>query len=207
MMASSTLYSQTPGAKVLIETSYGSIECILYAETPMHTENFIKLTKDGYFDGMLFHRVISGFMIQTGDPNTKESPVDPSGEPGPGYTVPAEFHPSLYHKKGVLAAARQGDHSNPNRESSGSQFYIVQGEVLSDADLNNMESSGAHIRFTDEQRSVYKTLGGTPHLDYAYTVFGEVTRGIEIVDKIASAQTGQMDKPLSDIRIIKVRIL
>jgi peptidyl-prolyl cis-trans isomerase B (cyclophilin B) len=207
LLYTSSGLSQTAYRSVLIQTSLGNIECILYAETPMHADNFIELAEKGYFDGMLFHRVINGFMIQSGDPNSKKDPGEPSGESGPGYTIPGEFHPALYHKKGVLAAARQGDHINPNRESSGSQFYIVQGKIHTEAQLSSMEASGAHIRFTEEQRRLYSTIGGAPHLDYAYTVFGEVVRGLEVVDKIASVPTGNMDRPVEDVKILKVSIL
>jgi peptidyl-prolyl cis-trans isomerase B (cyclophilin B) len=173
----------------------------------MHAENFIKLSQEGYYDGQLFHRVISGFMIQTGDPNSKIAKKGQLlGGGGPGYTIPGEFHPSLYHKKGALATARQGDQVNPNKESSGSQFYIVQGEVLSDAQLNAMEANGSHIKFTPEQRNIYKTIGGTPHLDYTYTVFGEVVEGLEVIDKIASVPTDRMNRPFDDVKIIKVTV-
>lgn len=205
-MASATSASaQTAANTILIETSLGKIQCVLYAETPMHTENFITLTKNGSFDGILFHRVIKDFMIQTGDLSTKKTPQ--SGARESEYTIPAEFHPNLYHKKGVLAAARQGDQANPQRESSGSQFYIVQGKVFSEAQLDNMEKAENHIRFTPEQRKIYTSIGGTPHLDYAYTVFGEVTGGMDVVDKISSVATGYMDRPVEDVKIIKVSVL
>jgi cyclophilin family peptidyl-prolyl cis-trans isomerase len=207
MLSNSSCSAQTPVNTILMETSMGSITFILYAETPMHSENFVKLTNEGYFNGMLFHRVISEFMIQTGDPNTKNTPDQQAGEPGPGYTIPGEFHPELYHKKGALGAARQGDQFNPNKESSGSQFYIVQGKTLSDADLNTLEARGAHIKFTPAQREIYKTIGGTPHLDYSYSVFGEVIEGIDIVDKIASVPTAQLNRPVEDVKIIKVTVL
>jgi len=207
LVSAATGSTQTASRTILIETSQGDIECMLYAETPMHGDNFIELSEQGYYDGMLFHRVIKGFMIQTGDPNTKKSKVEAAGDHGPGYTIPAEFYPSLYHKKGVLAAARQGDQMNPNRESSGSQFYIVQGKIFSEGELNSMETSGAHIRFTDEQRRIYTTVGGTPHLDYAYTVFGEVIRGLEVVDKITAVPTGDMDRPVEDVKILRVSVL
>ena len=184
------------------------MKCILYSETPMHAENFVKLAQEGYYDGQLFHRVISGFMIQTGDPNSKTAKKGQLlGGGGPGYTIPGEFHPSLYHKKGALATARQGDQVNPNKESSGSQFYIVQGEVLSDAQLNAMEANGSHIKFTPEQRTIYKTIGGTPHLDYTYTVFGEVVEGLEVIDKIASVPTDRMNRPFDDVKIIKLTVI
>jgi cyclophilin family peptidyl-prolyl cis-trans isomerase len=200
--------SQTPAYTVLIETSKGKIKCILYEQTPMHTDNFIKLVNDGTYNGLLFHRVIKDFMIQSGDPNSKNTSYGGvAGSGAPEYRIPAEFHPDLYHKKGALAAARQGDKTNPNRESDGSQFYIVQGKVFSDDQLDQMENSGSHIRFTAEQRMVYKAIGGTPHLDYAYTVFGEVTEGMEVIDAIAAEPTNDMDRPLSDVKIIKISVL
>ena len=200
--------AQTPAYTIVLETSMGNLKCILYSETPMHAENFIKLSNEGYFNGQLFHRVISEFMIQTGDPTTKTAVKGQLvGSGGPGYTIPGEFHPALYHKKGALASARQGDRMNPNRESSGSQFYIVQGKALSDSDLNSMEANGSHIKFTPEQRNIYKTSGGTPHLDYTYTVFGEVIEGLDIVDRIASVPTDKMSRPLEDVKIIKVTVL
>ena len=141
--------SQTSAHTLLIETTKGKMKCILYEQTPMHADNFIQLVNDGIYNGVLFHRVIKDFMIQTGDPDSKNAAKGALvGSGGPGYRVPAEFHPDLYHKKGALAAARQGDQTNPNRESNGSQFYIVQGEVFSDEQLDQMESSGAHIKFT-----------------------------------------------------------
>lgn len=201
-------FSQTAAYILLVETSKGNMKCILYEETPMHTDNFIKLVHDGTYNGVLFHRVIKDFMIQTGDPDSKNASKGYRlGSGGPGYEVPAEFHPDLYHKKGALAAARQGDHVNPNRASSGSQFYFVQGKVLSDEQLDQMENSGVHIRFTAEQRMVYKAIGGTPHLDYAYTVFGEVIEGFGVIDAIAAVPTDQMDRPLDDVKILKISVL
>jgi len=192
--------AQTPDKIVLIETSMGNIKIALYKETPMHTENFIKLAKEGFFDGQLFHRVIKDFMIQAGDPDSKNAkPGELVGMGGPGYTVPAEFHPNLYHKKGVVAAARQGDNVNPQRASSGSQFYIVQGTVFTDEQLDIMVSRQMHIEFTEEQRNIYKTIGGTPHLDYGYTVFGEVTDGMDVIDKIASVSVDQNKRPVKDV--------
>lgn len=199
--------SQTPAHTLLIETTKGKMKCILYEQTPMHADNFIQLVNDGTYNGVLFHRVIKDFMIQTGDPESKNAAKGALvGSGGPGYRVPAEFHPDLYHKKGALAAARQGDQTNPNRESNGSQFYIVHGEVFSDEQLDQMESSGAHIKFTAEQRMYYKSLGGTPHLDYGYTVFGEVIEGIEVIDAISSEPTDERDRPLEDVKIIKITV-
>jgi peptidyl-prolyl cis-trans isomerase B (cyclophilin B) len=200
--------SQTAAFSILIETSKGNMKCILYEQTPMHTDNFIELVNNGTYNGVLFHRVIRDFMIQTGDPDSKNAPGGVMlGTGGVGYTIPAEFHPDLFHKKGAIASARMGDQTNPNRESNGSQFYIVHGEIFSDAQLDQLENAGAHIRFTAEQRMVYKALGGTPHLDYAYTVFGEVVEGLEIIDAIASVQTDQRDRPLDDVKVIKISIL
>jgi peptidyl-prolyl cis-trans isomerase B (cyclophilin B) len=200
--------SQTPAHTLVIETSKGKMKCILYEQTPMHADNFIQLVNDGTYNGVLFHRVIKDFMIQTGDPDSKNAAKGALvGSGGPDYRVPAEFHPDLYHKKGALAAARQGDQTNPNRESNGSQFYIVQGEVFSDEQLDQMESSGSHIKFTAEQRMFYKALGGTPHLDYGYTVFGEVIEGIEVIDAIAAEPTDERDRPLEDVIIIKITVL
>ena len=204
----SSAISQTAAHTLVLETSMGDIKCILYEQTPMHTDNFITLVRDGAYNGVLFHRVIKDFMIQTGDPSSKNAPKGALvGTGGPKYTVPAEFHPDLYHQKGALAAARQGDQTNPNRESNGSQFYIVQGNVFSDEQLDQLEKAGAHIKFTAEQRMVYKSVGGTPHLDYAYTVFGQVIEGFEVIDRIAAEPTDERDRPLEDVRIIKVRVL
>lgn len=200
--------SQTAAHTLLIETSKGNMKCILYEQTPMHADNFIKLVNNRIYNGVLFHRVIKDFMIQTGDPDSKKAPKGTLlGTGGVGYTVPAEFHPDLYHKNGAIAAARQGDQTNPNRESNGSQFYIVQGEVFTDEYLDQMENSCAHIKFTAEQRMVYKAVGGTPHLDYAYTVFGEVIEGFEVIDIIAAEPVDERDRPLDDVKIIKITVL
>lgn len=205
---SSQLLSQKSAHTLLIETSKGNMKFILYEETPMHADNFVKLVNEGFYDGLLFHRVIRDFMIQTGDPNSRNARKGVMlGQGGPAYYTPAEFHPDLYHRKGVLAAARQGDQLNPNRVSNGSQFYIVQGKKLTDAELDGMEKSGSHISFTNEQRMYYKNMGGTPHLDYAYTVFGEVIEGLEIIDKIASVPVDKMNRPLEDITIIIMSVL
>jgi peptidyl-prolyl cis-trans isomerase B (cyclophilin B) len=174
----------------------------------MHTYNFIELVNEGIYNGVLFHRVIKDFMIQTGDPDTKNAEKGALlGRGGPGYTIPPEFHPDYYHKKGALASARQGDKINPSRESNGSQFYIVQGKIYTDEKLDKMESSGSHIRFTPEQRMVYKSIGGAPHLDYAYTVFGEVIEGHDIIDVIASEPIDDNKRPLKDVKIIKITLL
>lgn len=188
--------------RALIHTDLGDIEVKLYNETPKHRDNFIKLAKEGYFNGTLFHRVINGFMIQGGDPDSRNAePGVMLGNGGPDYTIPAEFMPKKYfHKRGALAAAREGDMVNPEKASSGSQFYIVQGAVYNDDNLDAMERN-SHRKFTAEQRITYRTIGGTPHLDGAYTVFGEVLNGLDVVDKIAAAQRDANDRPLQDIKM------
>ncbi len=199
--------AQSGSALVLLETDLGNMKIRLYDQTPMHKDNFLQLIEKGYYDGQLFHRVISGFMIQAGDINSKNAtPGERLGSGGPGYTIPAEFHPDLFHKKGAVAAARKPDRVNPQKASSGSQFYIVQGKKLSDEQLNLMGKKGNHIRFTEKQREIYSETGGTPHLDYNYTVFGEVVEGLEVIDRIASVKTDPYDRPLEDIHL-KTRIL
>jgi cyclophilin family peptidyl-prolyl cis-trans isomerase len=203
-----TVQSQTPAYTVLIETSMGNMKCILYDETPMHADNFVKLAREGFYDGLLFHRVIHDFMLQTGDPNSRNAQKGVAlGYGDSGYRIPAEFHPDLYHRKGTLAAARQGDQVNPGRESNGSQFYIVQGKKFTNAELDAMEKGGGHIPFTADQRKVYRETGGTPHLDYAYTVFGEVIEGFDTIDKIASVPVDSRDRPLDDVKIIRISVL
>jgi cyclophilin family peptidyl-prolyl cis-trans isomerase len=187
--------------KVLISTSYGDIKIRLYDETPLHRDNFIKLVSEGYYDGTLFHRVISQFMIQGGDPDSKGAKPDAIlGNGGPSYTIPAEFISKYFHKKGAIAAAREPDNVNPNKASSGSQFYIVQGKKFTDAELDIVTTRTGHA-FTKEEREVYKTVGGAPHLDGSYTVFGEVYEGIDVVDKIAAVKTGFADRPVEDVKM------
>ncbi|MCO5248090.1 MAG: peptidylprolyl isomerase [Chitinophagales bacterium] len=184
---------------VIISTPYGDMKVKLYNETPQHRDNFIKLVKEGYYDGLLFHRVIRDFMIQGGDPNSKNAVTgQPLGSGGPGYTVPAEFNPDLIHKKGALAAARTGDQINPQRASSGSQFYIVQGKPMTEAELDYL-SSRTGVQYTPEQEAEYTTVGGTPFLDMQYTVFGEVVEGLDVIDKIAAVQTTPGDRPIKDV--------
>jgi cyclophilin family peptidyl-prolyl cis-trans isomerase len=186
---------------ILIETKYGNMKIRLYDETPLHRDNFIKLAEEGFFDGTLFHRIIDGFMIQGGDPDSKNAkPGQALGMGGPDYTVPAEFNSDLVHYRGVLAAARQPDVVNPKRASSGSQFYIVHGGEITDMTLTTMERRKG-IKYTDEQRSKYKDLGGYPMLDNEYTVFGEVVEGLEVIEKIAKAQKDRRDRPVDDIRM------
>jgi len=187
--------------KVLISTSLGSMTLVLYNETPQHRDNFIKLVKSGFYDGTLFHRVIAGFMIQGGDPDSKTAEKGQRlGNGGPGYTVPAEFNKKFYHKRGALSAARMGDGVNPQKASSGSQFYIVQGKKY---DRNNLESMGKRsgANYTEDQIKVYEIEGGTPQLDMNYTVFGEVIAGFDVIDKIAAVAKGGADRPVTDVKM------
>lgn len=192
---------------VLLSTDLGDIKIALYDGTPKHRDNFIKLTSKKYFDGLLFHRVIKNFMIQGGDPNSKNAkPGIMLGDGGPGYKVAAEFLPEKYfHKKGAIAAAREGDNINPEKASAGSQFYIVQGKTWDDASLDKIEKSN-NIKYSEKQRYLYKTLGGTPFLDGNYTVFGEVVDGIEVVDKIADVRIDKNNRPLNDVKM-NIKIL
>lgn len=185
---------------VIISTSLGDIKVKLYNETPYHRDNFLKLAKEAYYDNTLFHRVIKGFMIQGGDPDSKNATPEQSlGMGGPGYTLPAEINPNLFHKKGALSAARTGDQMNPQRRSSGSQFYVVQGKTYTDEELKQMEARG--FVFSDAQKTAYKTIGGTPFLDAQYTVFGEVVEGLEVLDKIAATETKPGDRPAKDVKM------
>jgi cyclophilin family peptidyl-prolyl cis-trans isomerase len=187
--------------KVLISTYLGDMTVVLYDETPIHRNNFIKLVEDGFYNGTLFHRVIKDFMVQGGDPDSKNAaPNAQLGVGGPGYTIEAEFHPEFIHKKGALAAARQGDQVNPERRSSGSQFYIVQGKKITQAELNTIASRGG-VFYTPGQIRIYEEIGGTPFLDQQYTVFGEVTEGLDVIDKIASVQTGNGNRPVNDLKM------
>ena len=197
---------------VELVTTEGTIVLRLYDSTPLHRDNFLRLVKSHYYDSVLFHRVIKNFMIQAGDPNSKRAePGQPLGDGGPDYTIPAEFRPSIFHKKGVLAAAREGDNLNPEKRSSASQFYIVQGKKFTDAGLDSVEIYRLKGRkIPTDQREVYKTVGGTPHLDQNYTVFGEVVSGLDVVDRIASTATSKgedKDRPLQNIRIIQAKLI
>lgn len=194
------------GVTVHMSTSEGDIVLLLYNDTPKHRDNFVKLVKEGTYNGLLFHRVIRNFMIQGGDPKSRDAkPGQPLGDGTLGYTVPAEFRANHIHKKGALCAARQGDDVNPRKESSASQFYIVQGNVWDNKTLDMMEVRFGK-KFTAEQRRVYNTVGGTPHLDGEYTVFGEVVKGLEVVDRIAAVECDRMDRPVKDVKILKVKI-
>ena len=208
----STIKKKDRKRDVLMQTTMGDIVIRLSDSTPLHRDNFLKLVKVGYYDSVLFHRVIKDFMIQGGDPNSKRAAAgEPLGNGGPGYTVPAEFRKTLFHKKGVIAAARSGDNMNPTKASNGSQFYITQGKVFTDAGLDSVETFRLNGRkIPAEQREVYKTIGGTPHLDQGYTVYGEVVKGLEVVDKIAVVQTSKAqdrDRPLQDMRIITTKLI
>jgi len=193
---------------VLLETSKGNIRIRLSNETPLHRDNFLKLVKMHYYDGILFHRVIQNFMIQSGDPDSRTAKAgQPLGNGGPSYTVPAEFRPHLFRKKGVIAAARD---NNPEKSSSASQFYLTQGKVFTEAGLDSLENNRLKRKIPVDQRKVYTTLGGVPHLDQNYTVFGEVVKGIEVVDLIATVPTSKgadKDRPLEDVKIIKAKLV
>ena len=208
----STIKKKDRKRDVLMQTTMGDIVIRLSDSTPLHRDNFLKLVKIGYYDSILFHRVIKDFMIQGGDPNSRRAAAGkPLGDGGPGYTVPAEFRKTIFHKKGVIAAARTGDNMNPTKASSGSQFYIVQGKVFRSGELDTLEMRRLGGRkIPTEQRQVYTTIGGTPHLDQSYTVFGEVVKGLDVIDKIAAVQTSKaqdLDRPLQDVRIIKSKLI
>lgn len=201
------IFSSTPATAqeglqdkmIKIETSLGDMVIKLYNETPAHRDNMIKLIQEGFYDDQLFHRVIKDFMIQGGDPHSAGAEKGQRlGLGGPGYEVPAEFHQNLIHKKGALAAAREGDSSNPEQASSGSQFYLVQGRVLTPEEVNILTQRGV-ATFTKESAEIYTTMGGTPHLDGSYTVFGEIVMGLEILDAIASQPVDAYNRPMQDV--------
>ena len=209
-----SVYAQDERHEVQILTNKGRIRVVLYNETPQHRDNFLRLVREGYYDGVLFHRVINRFMIQTGDSATRNlkegEPIPDLPEP---YKVPAEIKfPQFFHKRGALAAAREGDGVNPERASSMSQFYIVYGRIFSDAKLDKTQervskaTNGTAI-FTPEIREVYKTIGGTPHLDGQYTVFGEVIEGMDVVEDIEFVKTDEKDRPIEDVRIIHAKVV
>ena len=193
---------------VLLQTSMGDIVIRLSDSTPLHRDNFLKLVKTRFYDSVLFHRVIKDFMIQGGDPESKTAPAGkPLGNGGPSYRIPAEFRTTLFHKKGVIAAARD---NNPEKASSGSQFYLTQGKVFTDAGLDSVETYRIKRKIPAEQREVYKTLGGVPHLDQNYTVYGEVIKGIEVIDKIAAVSTSRgadRDRPRENVLIVKAKLI
>ena len=200
--------------EVLLQTTKGPIRVVLYNETPQHRDNFLRLVREGFYDGVLFHRVINRFMIQTGDSATRRLQ---QGEPIPdlpdAYHVPAEIRfPQYYHKRGALAAAREGDSVNLERTSSMSQFYIVYGRIFNDATLDKMQeriskATDGKAVLTPEVRKTYKTIGGTPHLDGQYTVFGEVIEGMNVVEDIEFVKTDSNDRPIEDVRIIRAQVV
>jgi len=204
----STVSKKDRKKDVLLQTSMGDIIIRLSDSTPLHRDNFLKLVKVGFYDSVLFHRVIQNFMIQAGDPDSKAALAGkPLGNGGPGYRIPAEFRFTLFHKKGVIAAARD---NNPEKASSGSQFYITQGRIFTDFQLDSLETNRLKRKIPEEYRAVYKTLGGVPHLDQNYTVFGEVVKGIEVIDRVAAVPTSKgadLNRPLEDVRIIKAKLI
>lgn len=258
MESNNTTAPDTSSAMVDIKTSLGDIRILLYGETPKHRNNFIKLVESNFYNGTLFHRVINKFMIQAGDPDSKGAAPDKMlGAGGPGYQIDAEIvYPKYFHKRGALAAARQGDQVNPERKSSGSQFYIVTGDVINDSAIKQMEqhlnmqqqqqifnqlvmkhrdqimvmqqnqdNAGLQalqqqliketeaeaaknpLKLTPEQIEAYTSVGGTPHLDNQYTVFGEIVSGMDVVAKIEKVKTDQADRPTEDVKIISMEIV
>lgn len=244
--------------KIIMHTTMGDVTLLLYGDTPKHLQNFVKLAEEGYYDGLLFHRVIKDFMVQGGDPDSRNAAAgQPLGMGSPDYKIDAEIAwPRAFHKRGALAAAREGDQVNPQHRSSGSQFYIVTGRKFTDSQLNQMEQQLRHqatqeilnnlalenrdsimtlrrnrdtaalsqlqeeliekakrqaakldISYTPEMREAYTTVGGAPHLDRAYTVFGEVVEGMDIIDKIQQAETDGRDRPVQDIRILGMEVV
>ncbi len=195
--------SSTKERMVLISTSFGDMKVKLYNATPKHRDNFIKLVQDGFYDSLLFHRIIRNFMIQGGDPLSKHAaPGVMLGNGDNGYTIPAEFVDTIFHKKGSLCAART---ENPTKASSGCQFYIVQGQVMTNEQLNQFEIQRG-LKLSTTQREIMSTIGGTPWLDHNYTVYGEVVEGLDVIDKIVAVKTAPGDRPLEDIRI-KMKII
>ena len=260
LIKANDMQQKTENSDVLVDmhTTMGDVRLLLYGDTPKHLENFVRLTNEGYYDGVLFHRVINDFMVQSGDPDSKTAkPGQMLGEGDPDYQIDAEFvYPRHFHKRGALAAARQGDSVNPEKKSSGSQFYVVTGKVYTDEQLDMMdqrriqeqmrsifdrlvrqnrdsimelrdrgdeeglralqekliaqtekEASAAPDTLTAAQREAYSTVGGTPHLDGNYTVFGEVVSGMDVIDKIQKAETDGNDRPVDDIRIISMKVV
>lgn len=214
-LAARAQQADTARQEVLLETTLGNIRAALYNETPQHRDNFLRLVRSGYYDGCLWHRVIRDFMIQTGDSTTRHAAPSPApaGDYCPEYTVPAEIvFPRYFHKRGALAAAREGDSENPKRASSSAQFYIVWGNTFARAALDRIlarvqAATDTTVTFTPGQRRTYWELGGTPHLDAQYTVFGEVTEGLDAVDRLQSVATDPADRPVEDIRIIRATVV
>lgn len=203
-----------PRHEILLETDSGNVRIALYNETPQHRDNILRLVEAHAYDGVLFHRVISNFMVQTGDLGSIGAPPGKLlGDTPEKYSVPAEIRfPQLIHKRGAVAAAREGDDVNPERRSSATQFYIVWGRQWDDASLDKLQQridqmTQGTVKLTPEIREVYKTLGGTPHLDGSYTVFGEVVEGLEVVERIEKAATDDHDRPLKDIRVVRATVV
>ena len=258
MTETNTVTPDSSNAKVEVETTLGTFTVLLYGDTPRHRDNFLKLVRENYYDSTLFHRVINEFMVQAGDPDSRDAkPGQMLGTGGPDYKIDAEIvYPKHFHKRGALAAARQGDQVNPARQSSGSQFYVVTGKKLSEGELAQMEqyqqqalrqqifnrkvqehraeivqlqqnadqaglkalqdklvaetdaeAAAKPARLTDEQRQAYTTVGGTPHLDGQYTVFGEVISGMDVIDRIEKVPTGAQDRPREDVRILSMKVI
>lgn len=215
LLAATTAMAQTDTHKeVLLETTEGNIRIKLFDETPQHRDNFLKLVRMHIYDSLLFHRVIRNFMIQAGDPKSKYA--EPGQELGSGdydYRIPAEIRlPLLYHRRGMVAMAREGDDVNPNHESSACQFYIVWGKTFSSLDMERQQEridsmTNGTVKMTPEMIDTYRKTGGTPHLDGSYTVFGEVTEGLEVVEKIQKADTDDNDRPVFDVRILKATVV
>ena len=208
------LRAQTPSAEVLLETTAGNIRVALYEETPLHRDNFLKLVNLHSYDSLLFHRVIKDFMVQSGDINSRHAkPGELLGSGDYDYTTEPEFRlPQIYHRRGVIAMARESDDVNPEMRSSASQFYIVWGRIFDDAGIAKMQerldkATQGRVKLTPEMIETYKTVGGTPHLDGQYTVFGEVTEGLEVIDKIQQSPTDDNSRPLEDIRILKATVV
>lgn len=208
MLSLFPLQAQEKETLVLIETDKGKIKVKLYNETPKHRDNFIKHVEEHLYDGLLFHRVIKQFMIQGGDINSKEAPMDKHlGDGELDYTLPAEFvYPQYFHRRGALCAARMPDDENPEKASSPNQFYIVTGKYYTEMELNKMEAEKG-ITLTEEQRKAYMLEGGAPHLDGNYTVFGQVIDGMKVVDKIQFVETNEEDRPTKNVAIKTMRII
>lgn len=200
--------------KILLETTMGNVTLALYDQTPKHRDNFVELVKKGFYDGLLFHRVIADFMVQGGDPDSRDAaPGERLGSGGLDYTVEAEFcFPQLMHKRGALAAARQGDAVNPKRRSSSCQFYIVWGDIYEEEEIDQMAMqleryTRGQVVMTDEVKKIYSTIGGTPHLDGQYTVFGEVVEGLEVIEAMQEVRTDRFDRPYEDVKIVKATLV
>ena len=201
-------------AEVEFQTTEGNIRIALFNETPQHRDNFMKLVRMEFYDSLLFHRVIKDFMIQGGDLHSKHAePGKFLGEGELDYTIEPEFRlPQIYHRRGVIASARESDRVNPERRSGAAQFYIVWGKVFDDKRLAKVQerldsATNGQVKLTPEMIETYKTVGGTPHLDGQYTVFGEITQGLDIVERIIQVETDKNDRPLKDVRILKVKII